>query len=489
MKYYDWLTVAALFSLSLLLETHLFFNWDASWHLLAAKRILAGNASYANNLVDDNLPMVFWFFVPAVLLHQWTGINVLLLARITVYLTIFISFILSNRFLSTLYKTRLSQMIIRYALLTILLFGAVYEFAQRDTLVIILLFPYIILTATHTTSCLEKGLTGLCAGVAAAMNPFYMLVIGILSLQKMIWARKITLECTIAFAVILLNFCAIKIYYPGYFSIIIPSFLVFCAANNAPLLSLLLCIPAFFVYASTIAFISYVVFRKSFRINNKLIYSLFITLLTIFLIFLLHRKLWESHVIPFILINEFFLVLLIAALLRDETKAYRYPLLIFNSLLLCIHVSYTVFLDKENYKIFADQTSITHQFIRFFNQHPKNSTVYLFSYELVTTFSFLPYTTVNYLPGGPNLWTLVKTDQKTAWITAQQTQAKERIFSDFENKKPDFVLVDTSQKNEMLLPNLLAVLAQHARFRQSWAHYHCVRKIGNYAIYRYRTST
>ena len=103
LKPYDYFFIFLLFIFALFIQHTCFFNWDASWHLLGAKRILAGNASYTKNLFDDNLPMVFWFFIPAVLINQYTDINLLFLCNFSVDIVIFISFSLCHYFLTIIY--------------------------------------------------------------------------------------------------------------------------------------------------------------------------------------------------------------------------------------------------------------------------------------------------------------------------------------------------------------------------------------------------
>src|SRR3990167_10663191 len=95
LPYYDYLTTIMLLLFSFWLQHHVYFNWDASWHIEAAKRIVNGNASYSKNLFDDNLPMVFWYFVPAVLLNHLTGIWVLTLSIASVLLSILLCVVLS----------------------------------------------------------------------------------------------------------------------------------------------------------------------------------------------------------------------------------------------------------------------------------------------------------------------------------------------------------------------------------------------------------
>src|SRR3990167_11556212 len=79
LQFADYFFIVMIFCVSAWLQTHVFFNWDASWHIEGAKRMIEGG-TYSKNVFDDNLPMVFWFYMPAVILSPILKISALTLS-------------------------------------------------------------------------------------------------------------------------------------------------------------------------------------------------------------------------------------------------------------------------------------------------------------------------------------------------------------------------------------------------------------------------
>lgn len=487
LKPHDYFIIFCLFFLAFFIQKYSFFNWDASWHLLAAKRILAGGASYTTNLYDDNLPMVFWFFIPAVFIQKYTNINLLLLCNLSVDLVIFISFLLCSFFLNQIYlkKQLLEKKLVLYLLLAILLIGPGYEFAQRDSLVITFLFPYIALIAAQIKSNTQKNdgvrvIVGLFAAIGICMNPFYALLIAILEMQRWIYQKKIQLitpELVSLIVIFLSYFTIMAIFYPDYFTVIVPAIAVFCGIHNKNVVDLLRSPVGIIFYVSSIVF-----FANIIRSKNQWFLSLWLAVFASFIIFLIHQKLWESHAVSVLLTANLLLATLIIDMLLNQ-KNRAWLALGIAIITFVFSVLFSIHYHRYCYHLFADKKSDTNQFIQFFNQQPKGSTLYLLSYELISTFSFLPYTTLNYLPPGPNVWTLVHIDSISPWGAKQQEIARQRIISDFQNKKPDFVLVDVSKDNQKFLPNFVSSLQKNSVFNQQWQKYQKVKKIGNYEIF------
>ncbi|MDP1573418.1 MAG: hypothetical protein Q8L78_00590 [Coxiellaceae bacterium] len=487
LKRCDYFFIFLLFFIAILIQQYSFFNWDASWHLLGAKRLLAGHASYTNNLFDDNLPMVFWFFIPAVFIHHYTDINLLFLCNLSINVLIFFSFLLCYFFLNIIYegKTLLEKRLVLYGLLAILLIGPGYEFAQRDSLVTTFLFPYIALIGAqikkgNTKNTIVRIIVGLFAAIGIAMNPFYGLLIAVLEGQRAFYQKKIciaTPELLSFIGCVVLYLAIMVIFYHDYFTTIIPAFVIFCAVYNSPLIYLLLCSCALLFYITSIVFFIHFSCAK-----NPWFFSVWLGTFSSFIIFLMHQKLWESHAMPVFLMTSLLLLMLIVDM--SLHKKCRQPFLLGISITVFFScVVFSLYYHFYCYRLFQDKNSNTNQLIKFFNAQPKNTSLYLFSYELVNTFSFLPYTTVNYLPAGPSLWMMVHINAPSPWTLNQQALQQKRIVSDFQYKKPDFVLVDISTESQKLLPNFIGTLEKNEAFKQAWRRYHIVKRIGSYDIY------
>src|SRR3990167_10807581 len=122
-RHYHYVLFASIFLITFWIQNHLFINWDVTWHIEAAKRMLHGD-TYTKNIFDDNPPMVFWFYMPAVLIHKHLGISLIQCHILSVELTVLFSFFLCDICAKQgdLYKKASEIILFRYTLLYALLF-------------------------------------------------------------------------------------------------------------------------------------------------------------------------------------------------------------------------------------------------------------------------------------------------------------------------------------------------------------------------------
>lgn len=514
LKYSDYFFILIILCLSACLQTHVFFNWDASWHIEGAKRMLNGG-TYSKNIFDDNLPMVFWFYMPAVVLSGPLNISVITLSLISIYVTVSISFILSNYFLQKIYydAPRWKVQIMRYGILILLLFFPGEEFGQRDMLVSAFILPYVFLLISrieknavkHNTNFLLV-IVGFCTAMSVSLNPFYFLIIVATEILCFFYCRNFFRTELITFYIaIALYFFIIYLFFPDYYSVIIPSYLVFSHHYNSDLLNL------FETYATTLiffaAFVLFLLSRCHTHIS-KFSLAVFICAIIAYLVYLINGKAWLSHIILVVLFSDLFFL----AALSDVISCYKKNILVSTVTialsLYCLCLSALQFLDTESayVRLYQNPKSNLNQLISFFNQQPQHSSLYVFSPNLITTFAFIHYTTLRYLPPWPNCWMLsnhthliglypsiqdvmnASTQRKNGviarwkyqWTTKYQALFFQQVIFDFTSKKPDFVMIDTTANI-----NYLVLLMQHTQFETVWSHYHFVRHISHFDIYQF----
>jgi hypothetical protein len=206
--------------------------------------------------------MVFWYFITAVLVTHLTGVWIITLAIASVLISTLLCVILSDFYFREM-ETKWASKIMRYALLISLLFFGTKEFAQRDMVVATFIFPYIALMATRMIPTIDSAhhastlpiLTGMLTAIGLAMNPFYALIVLGLEIQLFFNTRQIALwRPELIALVIVYSFYlfSIALIYPDYFYEIIPSYLTFSPAMNAPVYDLLSQEPSIFVYYATL---------------------------------------------------------------------------------------------------------------------------------------------------------------------------------------------------------------------------------------------
>ena len=523
----DFFLIIFIFLFSLWFQFHSFLNWDAGWHIVGAERMLKGGASYSTNLFDDNLPMVFWFFIPLVSLHTLTGISIITLTIIAVHLLVLLSFLLCNVYLKVIYtnKNTWEMRVIRYAFLITLLFFPGGEFAQRDMLVVLFSFPYVFLMAAQMScsgayeSCLLKkaslnkqvsqtlslgfcvavqGFIGFLMSIAIAMNPFYGLIFLALEIQlycsmkKVLWKRP---ECVTFLITIFLYFLIMGIAYTDYFTNIIPSFLVFSESLQKPKFYL----PTH--YPSDCMLFASLVFLMVYKIISRRQWamSLWLSMMVGYVIYLVNAKSWPSHLIYFMDISVILFIVIIFQINRTKNKyPVRYcigTLIIFYCLLIPLPQ-----ILKNNLYTYSQNKNpdfSLNQLISFFNRQKGNSTLYVLSTQTAYIFPAVTYADVNYLSSGPNSWgapAIAQADNgkfsgwRLRWIQQYKKSFIKTTVLDLQVKKPRFIIINTTNKEQALPFSFLEFLNKNAAFRKQWKNYQHCKTIHEYQIYQRKGS-
>lgn len=508
-SHYDYLITAILLLFSFWLQHHVYFNWDASWHIEAAKRMMNGNASYSKNLFDDNLPMVFWYFIPAVLLNHLTGIWVVTLSIASVLLSILLCVTLSDIYLREM-NTSWASTAIRYALLISLLFFGSKEFAQRDMVVTTFVFPYIVLMTARMTPTINLFrytntlpiVIGLLTAIGLAMNPFYSLIVFALEIQRFSHTRKITLfrpELITLFIGYCLYLCIIAVIYPDYFSEIIPSYLTFSPAMNATLYHLLIQPESVFVYYATLILL----LCRLNQIHHPFLSTLWISILVCFFVFLINGKLFAGHVVFLTICLTLFFVTALCQAIRHTKNASHYFIFVISTFLpLSYLTAFSYAQNKEDYRYHDNTHTSIHRLITYFNHQKSGSTFLSLTPQEIPTLPMVFYTSLHNLTPWADCWPLqaiTKYDYQQMTLPQWKKQRIEKytiVLPDkighiLQTEKPDFILINTKKYQSYFnyRPfNLIHFYEHNALFQQNWHHYRLIKTISHYEIYE-RTST
>ncbi|MDP1573420.1 MAG: hypothetical protein Q8L78_00600 [Coxiellaceae bacterium] len=488
LRWYDYCFMGLLFFCSTFLQQHQYFNWDGSWHLEGAKRLLQG-ATYSNGLFDDNLPMTFWFFVPAALLHQVFGINKILLANCSIEIALWASFFCARFFLKRIYcyaKTG-EFYLIQYALLFFLLIYGPTLFGQRDFIATFLLLPYITLMGARAEERIVKFqnyflrlLVGFFAAMAIAMNPFFLCIILVLEIQIFLAKRHKILSPELLFLSIfcVLYFLIMGIFYKEYYTVVIPSFYVFSPGYNAGFFEL------FFSYCSLMIFFGIALsffWRKHCPRRAWFQVLLTATCISYFLYFL-HRKLWVSHEI-FSLCMVFLMTVIIFCDVIQSKRAWTkfFWITFLSFIFLIFSVISIIRIEVSNYHFFQNKKSSTRQLISIFNEVPAGSKLYFFSSEGYSIGIIMGYTKIENSTPWPNDWMLPAMQKnnsalrslkgwKLAWANRYQQMFITQSISDLKNKKPNYVFIEMS--SGALHVDFLNILSESPEFADVWKNYY-----------------
>ena len=158
-------------------------NGDTAWFLYMAQQGLRGATLY-RDLVDVNPPAIVWFGMPVVWVADLVDLPVTRLFSAVVVVLLLVSSV----WWASMYRRlcrRPAGVLAALSLAAVLLFS-VANLTQRDTLVLLGLWPWVMTTALRTSgvklSTAEQIAAGLAAAIAIAIKPPYLLVPVTLSL-------------------------------------------------------------------------------------------------------------------------------------------------------------------------------------------------------------------------------------------------------------------------------------------------------------------
>ncbi|HUG01210.1 MAG TPA: hypothetical protein VML95_05070, partial [Longimicrobiales bacterium] len=176
-----WPAVAlALAAIAAVVQFSLPLNFDVSWYLYGAGRLLDGATPYVD-WVEPNPPLIVWLSLPFQVLAGWTGLSAQSLLRVGGLFVVAASLALSA---ACLRQGPAEEHGVRDALLMVMAFALLsvvgHHFFQREHVFLAATLPY-----TCAASVRARGLplgralaiaVGAVAAVGLALKPFYVLV-------------------------------------------------------------------------------------------------------------------------------------------------------------------------------------------------------------------------------------------------------------------------------------------------------------------------
>jgi len=168
---------------------------DQNSYLFEAQRLVAGAEAYGPQLAETNPPMIIWFSAIPVLIAHWVHASPELVFKLLLLAMIFASVAWCIRLLrrSAAITNPVAIGLLGLAILAIELNTGPIDFGQREHLLVILFFPYILAAATGAVSRLsvaERCALGVAAGIAIWFKPQDTLILVALELFLLLRARS-----------------------------------------------------------------------------------------------------------------------------------------------------------------------------------------------------------------------------------------------------------------------------------------------------------
>lgn len=187
---------AVVLALAVYGEARLPLNGDAHWILTMAARILGGQRLY-RDILEINPPLIVWLQLPVIGLARGLSVAPALVYRMAVFAAALLAAWATARIMARTSRPALVRWAVPAVLASVLLVPA-GAFGQREQIITMLLLPLIALTGVR----LEGGTpsrraaigSGVAAGIAIALKPFFVLAWVLPAAARAARMRRVRLE-------------------------------------------------------------------------------------------------------------------------------------------------------------------------------------------------------------------------------------------------------------------------------------------------------
>lgn len=479
--------------LSYFLQTTLLLSPDVSYLMHASQQLLQG-AHYGKEIFETNPPLILYLYTPIHFFNKIIGDPVLML-RVYVLALATISSIISYILLKKLITDTFYRQCIFFTFLFVLFILPVYAFGQREHLLMILIFPYLLNVALTLENkplpARFQFCIGIMAGLGFALKPFFLVPLVLIegmSYQRRLASRKTSLDASLRWhdmihpntlAIFLVFICylaSIFIWQPEYLQIILPLTLKYYFGHQSiSLAELFFEGRAIFCVFCFAMLISYFVFAKHDR--YPIVGRLFcLALVGMLIAYTLPGQPWYYHLYP---------ALGLAFLLLAHVAGQFFWLVVFA--IFPLTQCYYLLITMQEYKNTRPQNDIAQYIL----QSEGARSIYCFAPFTSDCFPLTYQIKGEYAAGVPSLWWFkgirnIEKNNKTSQHFLQDKQFFiEQVANDLNNYQAHWMIVneDNFQYWEGKSFNILHYLAENKKFATAMQSYSFVKKIKGYAIY------
>jgi hypothetical protein len=489
---------------------------DQSSYLFEAQQFLSGASLYGPHLAESNPPMIIWFSIIPVWLGHWMHGSPMLFLRLFVIVLILGSTAWCYRILhrTTALAGSASLGLLTLFILTTEFCIGPYNFGQREHLLIILLFPYILASATGAVfrfSIIERCALGAVAGIALWFKPHDVIIVIALEFVLFFRARSFRKIFTPEFLSLMLSsilvLLFVLVFAPLYTRATLPLLVdTYWALGTVNTLKLALSLHSYMLQVLVVLLACFL-FRRYLRDSSTSI-SLLLCSVAASLAFDVQHNNWWYHAYP----HQALLLLAMAYLLVDffhpfivklssDSHLLNRTLTVASGIvgaLLCviaIHPRTVLTMGTHSQSDELDQ---------FLAQYKAGTTVYVFSTNLAPL-SFAYNNNLNWGSRFAHLWMMpaivqnemgpaiadapfrqLSSDKLVQLSTVQRTE----IVEDFNYWHPSVVLVERCGINNACQGmgtrnfDTLNWFLQSPDFAGVWSHYQQQVSIHNFDVYR-----
>jgi len=488
---------------------------DQLSYLFEAQRFLSGIKPYGPHLAEVSPPLIIWFSVLPVLLGRWLHASPVFFFRLLITAIVFGSIAWCVRILlrSAALPSFVAVGLLGCAILWVEFMVGPMDFGQREHLLIILILPYLLATATGAVDRLsfaERCALGIAAGAAIWFKPQNTLVLIALELALFIRARSLRRAFTPEFlALVLTSSLLLTIvsvttpYLKATLPLLVDTYWAFGTMNTVALALTL----RNYMLLVALMLLAILLLRNRLR-DPATPSTLLICSVAASLAYDIQHTDWPYHAYPFRALFALALAYLIVDLLYPAIGKFTYGSLLFRrtalvasalmAVLLCVIATHPRILYPDPKRLQGTELD------RFLTQYQPSTTVYAFSTSegaLSSVYNhglnwgsrfahlwMLPAIIQNELgpTGPPAPFKRLSPERLATLASLQRTESAE----DLNYWRPSVVLVQQCTVENPCQGlhgknfNMISWFQQGPEFAEAWSHYQKQAGFDGYDVYR-----
>ena len=299
-------SILMLYSIAWIMQTHLTLNHDVIWDLHITQLALSGG-QYIRDFFDISPPSTFYLYALPVLVAKNLHIDLAIATHgytfILATISLFSCYILLKKYASLDKENYLLPHVVSILCTIIFLILPAGELGERDHLFLILIMPYILLYALHmqknSIGYCHTSLIGMLAGLGVSIKPFFLLIPFLLASYDTIQQKKlftwIRLENMLIIAIFFSYSLAALVYYPDYFSQLLPLIRAFYYQSIQH--------PWYYLILNPIVFLCYIaiafsILQQQMMTHSQLSKILSLSLIGCLMCYFMQRTVWFYHLLP-----------------------------------------------------------------------------------------------------------------------------------------------------------------------------------------------
>jgi hypothetical protein len=497
-----------LFIIAVAVQANIYLSWDVSWLTQASKKFLQGG-NYTQDFFGMNPPLIIWLYIPPVLLSELLHITIIWPVRLYTLLISALSLGLSYSLIKRIVapQDRFIQYVFILALALVFWIAPSYEFGQREHLMLMLVFPYLLSTVLllrgQRVALNWKVIIGVLAALGFGLKPYFLLTWIIVEIYLAITLKSIRCWFRLEnwLILLLLAFYLLLVYWltPDYYQQVLPLAVhYYSQAARAGWAGLLL------NHLSIICILAPIItllLRKELP-YKQLIIILLLALGGFYCGYLWQGKAWYYHIYPAFALAILVLIMhlpfaVMQAHAQRLERPFYYNLLFFIVFLLLVFYPLGAIVRANIDWIscyYSPQCSVT-ALVNFTKARDNNNYFYVFSTTVTPWPIVALYAHKTDARRFPSMWFLpglVHTAKKD--LTEEQRQKmlkladklRNMVVEDFKRYQPQLVFIDIS-KNKPYMGDMqfdyLSFFLQSNAMQRIWQQYQYLTTVQGYAVY------